>query len=60
MLFRSPVRDGAQLRNTIGLTRIGDPVTLVVERGGAERTIEVKVAEATNASGKGGITPGRR
>jgi Do/DeqQ family serine protease len=41
-----PVRDGAQLHNTIGLSRIGDEVKLAVDRGGSERTVEVRV-EAT-------------
>jgi Do/DeqQ family serine protease len=44
------VRDGAQLRNTIGLSRIGDEVKLVVDRGGSERTIAVKV-EMVQSSG---------
>lgn len=57
----APVRDGSQLRNTIGLTRIGDLLKLVVERGGAEHAVEVKVEDASNASGKPGrIGPGRR
>jgi len=54
------VRDGAQLRNTIGLSRIGDLVKLVVDRGGSERAVEVKVEAALNASGKAGkIAPER-
>jgi Do/DeqQ family serine protease len=40
------IRDGAQLRNTIGLSRIGDQVRLAVDRGGSERTVEIRV-EAT-------------
>jgi Do/DeqQ family serine protease len=55
-----PVRDGSQLRNTIGLSRIGDLVKLVVDRGGSERSVEVKVEAAANASGKSGkIAPER-
>ena len=38
-----PVRDGAQLHNTIGLSRIGDEVQLTVERDGSERTVQVQV-----------------
>jgi serine protease Do len=49
-----PVRDGAQLRNTIGLSRIGDEVKLVVERGGSDRTVAVKVEAASNASNASG------
>ena len=45
------LRDGTQLRNTIGLSRIGDLVKLVVDRGGSERTVEVKVEAATKGPG---------
>jgi Do/DeqQ family serine protease len=46
------VHSGTQLRNAIGLTRIGDEVRLTVDRAGAERAVAVKVeptpqAEAT-------------
>jgi Do/DeqQ family serine protease len=41
-----PVHSGTQLRNTIGLTRIGDEVELTVERGGRERTIAVRIEQA--------------
>jgi len=40
------VRDGSQLRNTIGLSRIGDQVKLTVERNGSERAIDVQVEAA--------------
>ena len=46
------VRDGAQLRNTIGLSRIGDEIKLVVDRGGSERPVEVKVEAAPLSSGQ--------
>jgi serine protease DegQ len=46
------VRDGAQLRNTIGLSRIGDEVKLVVDRGGGEQAVEVKVEAAPQSSAK--------
>jgi Do/DeqQ family serine protease len=56
----TPVRDGSQLRNTIGLSRIGDLVKLVVDRGGSERAVEVKVEAAPTAAGKSGkIAPER-
>ncbi len=42
------VRSGTQLRNLIGLSRIGDEVQLTVDRrGGGERVIPVRVDQAT-------------
>jgi serine protease Do len=38
-----PVNGGTQLRNAIGLTRIGDEIKLTVDRGGTERAIVIKV-----------------
>ena len=38
-----PVKSGTQLRNTIGLTRIGEDVKLTVDRGGSEKSLGVKV-----------------
>ena len=40
------VRSGTQLRNMIGLTRIGDEVELTVDRRGAERKVGVHVDPA--------------
>jgi Do/DeqQ family serine protease len=40
------VRDSAQLRNAIGLSRIGDEVKLVVDRGGGEHPVNVRVEAA--------------
>jgi Do/DeqQ family serine protease len=40
------IRDGSQLRNTIGLSRIGDEVKLTVARGSAERAVDVRVEAA--------------
>jgi S1-C subfamily serine protease len=37
------VHSGTQLRNAIGLTRIGDEVSLTVDRGGTERALGVRV-----------------
>jgi serine protease Do len=48
-----PIRSAAQLRNTIGLARIGDQVKLTVERSGGSHNVIVAVGpspEATNAS----------
>jgi Do/DeqQ family serine protease len=41
------VHSGTQLRNTIGLARIGDQVTLTVDRRGAEISIPVRIEAAT-------------
>jgi Do/DeqQ family serine protease len=38
-----PVHSGTQLRNTIGLSRIGDEVNLTIDRGGSEKALAVKV-----------------
>ena len=46
------VHSGTQLRNAIGLTRIGDDVTLTIDRGGSERSIGVRVELAQQASAK--------
>jgi Do/DeqQ family serine protease len=44
----TPVRSGTQLRNTIGLSRIGDEVSLsVFRKGGSEQVIDVRVEQAT-------------
>src|SRR6201984_2897732 len=37
----SPMRSGTELRNRVGLSRIGDEVELTVERGGSERHVTV-------------------
>ncbi|MBV8888126.1 MAG: Do family serine endopeptidase [Alphaproteobacteria bacterium] len=42
----APVRSGTQLRNTIGLSRIGDEVELTVDRRGAERNVGVRIEQA--------------
>src|SRR5271170_4196080 len=38
-----PVHSGTQLRNAIGLARIGDQVNLTVDRGGTERALGVRI-----------------
>jgi Do/DeqQ family serine protease len=40
------VRSGTQLRNSIGLSRVGDDVDLTIERKGAERNIAVRIEQA--------------
>jgi Do/DeqQ family serine protease len=44
------VHSGTQLYNAIGLTRIGDDVSLTVDRGGSERSVSVKVELAQQTS----------
>jgi Do/DeqQ family serine protease len=46
------VHSGTQLRNTIGLTRIGDEVNLTVDRGGSERALGIRVELAQNPARK--------
>jgi serine protease Do len=43
----APMRSGSDLRNRVGLSRIGDEVELTVERGGSERSLTVRVEQAT-------------
>src|SRR5579875_1757438 len=42
-----PVHSGAELRDRIGLARIGDIVELTIDRRGVEHTIPVRIEEAT-------------
>jgi Do/DeqQ family serine protease len=42
-----PVHSGAELRDRIGLARIGDIVELTIDRQGVEHTIPVRIEEAT-------------
>ena len=44
------VRSGTQLRNTIGLTRIGSEVELTVDRRGAEWKVAVQVDPAASTA----------
>jgi Do/DeqQ family serine protease len=47
----APMRSGTELRNRVGLSRIGDEVQLTVDRGGSERTVSVRIEQApTTAS----------
>lgn len=45
-----PIRTAAQLRNTIGLARVGDDVKLTLLRNGAPLAATVRVAPATEPS----------
>src|SRR5437763_5122049 len=45
-----PIRSGTQLRNVIGLSRIGEQVDLTVDRKGAEQRVAVSIAQASTAS----------
>ena len=42
-----PMRSGTELRNRVGLSRIGDEVALTVDRGGSERNVTVRIEQAT-------------
>jgi serine protease Do len=44
------MRSATQLRNVIGLARIGDDVNLTVERGGREQSLGVKIELAQQAA----------
>ena len=46
----APMRSGTELRNRVGLSRIGDEVELTVERGGAERSVAVHIEKATTTA----------
>ena len=46
----APMRSGSELRNRVGLSRIGDEVELTVERGGAERNATVRIERATTTA----------
>jgi Do/DeqQ family serine protease len=46
----APMRSGTELRNRVGLSRIGDEVELTVERGGSERNVTVRVEQVTSTA----------
>jgi serine protease Do len=46
----APMRSGTELRNRVGLSRIGDEVELTFDRGGSERTVSVRVEQAPAAT----------
>ncbi len=43
----APVHSGAELRDRIGLARIGDVVKLTIDRRGVDRVVPVRIEEAT-------------
>jgi Do/DeqQ family serine protease len=43
----APIRNGAELKNHVVTARIGDQVDLTVVRGGAERTVAVRIDQIT-------------
>jgi Do/DeqQ family serine protease len=45
----APIHSAAELRNRVGLSRIGDSVTLTVDRGGSERNVSVRIEQARPA-----------
>jgi len=47
-----PVRSATQLYNRIGLTRVGDSIEMVVERGGRQETIRARVDEVERTAGQ--------
>ena len=48
----TPVHSGTQLRNTIGLTRIGSDVGLTIDRAGSQYSLNVHVEPAAPAAAK--------
>jgi S1-C subfamily serine protease len=46
----APMRSGTELRNRVGLSRIGDEVELTIERAGAERNVAVRIERATTTA----------
>ncbi len=42
-----PIHNASELRNRVGLSRIGDQVTLTVERKGSERRVQVAIEQVT-------------
>jgi Do/DeqQ family serine protease len=46
----APMRSGTELRNRVGLSRIGEEVELTIERGGTERNVTVRIEQATTTA----------
>jgi Do/DeqQ family serine protease len=46
----APMRSGTELRNRVGLSRIGDEVELTIDRGGMERNVAVRIERATTTA----------
>jgi Do/DeqQ family serine protease len=52
----APMRSGTELRNRVGLSRIGDEVQLTVDRGGSERSVSVRIEQVpTTTSQRRGL-----
>lgn len=51
-----PVQGSSDLRNRIGLMRVGETIELTVLRGGARQTLEATIGEAPDAVAEGGET----
>jgi Do/DeqQ family serine protease len=45
----TPIHNASELKNRIGLAQIGDEVQLTVDRGGAERSMRVRIDQVTAA-----------
>jgi Do/DeqQ family serine protease len=43
----APLHNAAELKNRVGLAEIGDELELTVDRNGAERTLRVRIEQAT-------------
>ncbi len=48
-----PIRSGADLRNAIGLVRVGEPVRLEILRDGHKKTIRARVGDPAQAKAAG-------
>ena len=51
----SPMRSGTELRNRVGLSRIGDEVELTVDRRGSERTMAIRIEPAPTTTQRRGL-----
>jgi Do/DeqQ family serine protease len=50
----APIHNASELRNRVGLAQIGDNLELTVEHGGSERTVAVRIEQATAERQSGG------
>ena len=46
----APMRSASELRNRVGLSRIGDEVELTIDRGGVERNVTVRIERLTTTA----------
>jgi Do/DeqQ family serine protease len=46
----APMRSASELRNRVGLSRIGDEVELTIDRGGIERNVTVRIERLTTTA----------